>query len=99
MSKKTTKDVPIDHKEMSTFLYQLVNDWGSFCYENYILDFLNILLIDIFLLFSGKVQFNVLEAILTGITFVEFIDFTNIVMVKDFNGDLDIIDQPNGIAL
>ena len=54
---------------------------------------------DIFLPFSGKVQFNVLEAILTGITFVEFIDFTNIVMVKDFNGDLDIIDQPNGIAL
>ena len=31
--------------------------------------------------------------ILTGITFVEFIDCTNIVMVKDFNGDLDIIDH------
>jgi hypothetical protein len=71
----------------------------AFVMKNYILDFLNILLIDIFLPFSGKVQFNVLEAILTGITSVEFIDFTNIVMVKDFNGDLDIIDQPNGIAL
>ena len=77
--------------------------------KDYILDFLNILLIDIFLPFSGKGQFNKQKvnvaiksyviSILTGSTFDGFIDCTDIMMVKDLNENLDIIDQPNGIAL
>ena len=38
-------------------------------------------------------------SILTGSTFDGFIDSTDIMMVKDLNENLDIIDQQNGIAL